>query len=351
MKKIIKQALGCLALSMCITSVYADKIRFIGNDGPAPDPVTLKKLGLDRKAPPLRIKVVSKTVKLAGKSPQLVFKSPQRTKKQVEQVAQLPQFDDKLPQLDSNIALIFDEKTQKLLYQKNARMVAPIASITKLMTAMVVLDANLPMSKRVSVETADMDVLKGTRSRLSVGMTFQRSELLKLALMSSENRAAAALARTYPGGRKAAIAAMNAKAKALGMQNTYFRDPTGLNSNNVSTARDLVKMVAAARRYATIRRFTTTSSHIVNAKAGKELMFNNTNPLVRSDSWDIGVSKTGFINEAGRCLVMEARINKRPVIIVLLDSQGKTARIEDARRIKRWMEASAATLYGKRVSV
>ncbi len=351
MKKIIKQALGCLALSMCITSVYADKIRFIGNDGPAPDPVTLKKLGLDRKAPPLRIKVVSKTVKLAGKSPQLVFKSPQRTKKQVEQVAQLPQFDDKLPQLDSNIALIFDEKTQKLLYQKNARMVAPIASITKLMTAMVVLDANLPMNKAVSVETADMDVLKGTRSRLSVGMTFQRSELLKLALMSSENRAAAALARTYPGGRKAAIAAMNAKAKALGMQNTYFRDPTGLNSNNVSTARDLVKMVAAARRYATIRRFTTTSSHIVNAKAGKELMFNNTNPLVRSDSWDIGVSKTGFINEAGRCLVMEARINKRPVIIVLLDSQGKTARIEDARRIKRWMEASAATLYGKTVSV
>ncbi|MDD4964625.1 MAG: D-alanyl-D-alanine endopeptidase [Gallionella sp.] len=339
MKKIIKQALGCLALSMCIMSAHADKIRFV-EDGPAPDPATLKRLGLDRKSPALLIKPAPKSAKLAGKSSQLVFKSPQRSKKQVEQEAQLPRFDGKLPQLDSNIALIFDEKTQKLLYQKNAQMVAPIASITKLMTAMVVLDAKLPMDKRVSVDTADVDVLKGTHSRLSVGLTFKRSELMKLALMSSENRAAAALARTYPGGRKAAIAAMNAKAKELGMQNTYFRDPTGLNSDNVSTARDLVKMVAAARKYGTIRQFTTTSSHTVNAKAGKELMFNNTNPLVRSDSWDIGVSKTGFISEAGRCLVMEARINKRPVIIVLLDSQGKTARIEDARRIKRWMEAS-----------
>lgn len=339
MKKIIKQALGCLALSVCITSAYADRIRFV-EDGPAADPVTLKRLGLDKKSPLRLDKAATKSTKSTGKSTQLVFKSPVRAKKQVEQEAQLPRFDGKLPQLDSNIALIFDEKTQKLLYQKNAQMVAPIASITKLMTAMVVLDAKLPMNKRVSVETADMDVLKGTHSRLSVGMTFQRGELLKLALMSSENRAAHALARTYPGGRKAAIAAMNAKAKELGMTNTYFRDPTGLNSDNVSTARDLVKMVAAARRYGTIRQYTTTSSHAVNAKAGKELMFNNTNPLVRSDAWDIGVSKTGYISEAGRCLVMEARINKRPVIIVLLDSQGKSARIDDAKRIKKWMEAS-----------
>lgn len=339
MKKIIKQALGCFALSLCITSAYADKIRFVGN-GPAADPATLKRLGLDKKAPPRLLKAAPKSAKLADKPLQLGFKSPQRTKKQLAQVAEVPRFEGKLPQLDSNIALIFDEKTQKLLYQKNAQMIAPIASITKLMTAMVVLDANLPMSKRVSVETADMDALKGTRSRLSVGMTFQRGELLKLALMSSENRAAHALARTYPGGRKAAIAAMNAKARELGMQHTYFRDPTGLNSDNVSTARDLVKMVAAARRYGTIRKYTTTSSHAVNAKAGKELMFNNTNPLVRSDAWDIGVSKTGYISEAGRCLVMEARINKRPVIIVLLDSQGKSARIDDAKRIKKWMEAS-----------
>ncbi len=243
-------------------------------------------------------------------------------------------------ELDSNIALIYDEKSQKPLYRKNPNMVAPIASITKLMTAMVVLDAKLPMGKLLTVDSADMDRLKGTRSRLNVGMKFTRAELMKLALMSSENRAAAALARTYPGGKSAAIAAMNAKARQLGMRDTYFRDSTGLNSDNVSTARDLVKMVAAARRYGTIRQYTTTGSHAVNAQSGKELYFNNTNPLVKSDSWDINVSKTGFISEAGRCLVMEARINKRPVIIVLLDSQGKTARITDAKRIKKWMEVN-----------
>lgn len=243
-------------------------------------------------------------------------------------------------QLDSNVALIYDEKSQKSLYHKNDHLVSPIASISKLMTAMVVLDAKLPMDRTFSIDRADVDRLKGTRSRLDIGMKFTRAELMKLALMSSENRAAAALARTYPGGRKAAIAAMNAKARALGMSDTTFRDPTGLNSDNVSTARDLVKLVAAARKYGSIRKYTTTASHSVDRKVGKDLHFNNTNPLVRSDSWEIGVSKTGFISEAGRCLVMEARINKRPVIIVLLDSQGKSARIDDAKRIKAWMEVN-----------
>jgi D-alanyl-D-alanine endopeptidase (penicillin-binding protein 7) len=242
-------------------------------------------------------------------------------------------------QLDSNIALIYDEKSKKSMYHKNADQVAPIASISKLMTAMVVLDAKLAMNKLLTIENADVDRLKGTHSRLTVGTKFTRAEMMKLALMSSENRAAAALARTYPGGKKAAIAAMNAKARQLGMRDTYFRDSTGLNSDNVSTARDLVKMVGAARKYGSIRQYTTTASHAVSAKSGKELYFNNTNPLVKSTSWDIGVSKTGFISEAGRCLVMEARINKRPVIIVLLDSQGKSARIDDAKRIKKWMEA------------
>jgi D-alanyl-D-alanine endopeptidase (penicillin-binding protein 7) len=246
------------------------------------------------------------------------------------------------PLLASNIALIIDEQTQRPLYKKNSEQVAPIASITKLMTAMVVLDAVQSLDEQVSVGVEDLDMLKGTRSRLRIGMAFTRSEMLKLALMASENRAASALARSYPGGTAAAVAAMNAKAQALGMTSTKFFDPTGLNSDNVSTAQDLVKMVAAAHNYSLIHEYTTTGTHSVDGLNGRELRFNNTNPLVRNASWDIGVSKTGFINEAGRCLVMEATINRRPVIIVLLDSVGKRTRIVDANRIKQWMENTNA---------
>ena len=242
------------------------------------------------------------------------------------------------PRLHSNIALIYDEQSEQPLYDKNAGVVTPIASITKLMTAMIVLDAGLPLDEQVSVDAADQDTLKGTHSRLRVGMTFTRSELLKLALMASENRAASALARSYPGGTAAAILAMNAKARELGMLNTEFLDPTGLNSNNVSTAQDLVKMVAAARNYSLIHQYTTTASHSVDGLRGRALRFTNTNPLVRNSAWDIGLSKTGYINEAGRCLVMEATINQRSVIIVLLDSWGKLTRVGDANRVKKWME-------------
>jgi D-alanyl-D-alanine endopeptidase (penicillin-binding protein 7) len=241
--------------------------------------------------------------------------------------------------LRSNIALIYDEQSKSPVYVKNSRSVAPIASITKLMTAMVVLDAMLPLDEEVSVEAADLDRIKGTRSRLKVGMTFTRNELLKLALMASENLAASALARSYPGGKQALVAAMNAKASVLGMQNTRFLDPTGLNTGNVSTAQDLVKMVSAARNYALIHRYTTSASHSVDGFNGREMRFSNTNPLVRNVSWDIGVSKTGYISEAGLCLVMEATIDQRPVIIVLLDSWGKHTRVGDANRIKRWIES------------
>ena len=244
------------------------------------------------------------------------------------------------PKLHSSIALIYDQQTQRPLYTKNSDAQTPIASITKLMTAMVVLDAQLPLDEEISIDVADIDTLKGTHSRLRIGMTLTRSELLKLALMASENRAAAALARTYPGGHNAAIAAMNAKARELGMQNTRFLDPAGLNSNNVSTAHDLVKMVSAARDYPLIHQYTTTASYSVDGWRGRELRFVNTNPLVRNASWDIGVSKTGYISEAGRCLVMETTINQRPVIIVLLDSWGKSTRIGDANRIKKWMESN-----------
>jgi D-alanyl-D-alanine endopeptidase (penicillin-binding protein 7) len=243
-----------------------------------------------------------------------------------------------LPQVRSHIALIFDEQTQQPLLNKNGSLVAPIASITKLMTAMVILDANLPMDDEVNV-TAD-DPGKRARSRLNIGMTFTRSDLLKMALMASENRAALALARSYPGGTTALVAAMNAKARELGMQNTQFHDPTGLSKKNVSTAHDLVKMVAAARNYALIQQYSTTAALSVDELNGRALRFSNTNPLVRSTSWDIGLSKTGFISEAGLCLVMEAKINQRPVIIVLLNSWGKRTRIGDANRIRKWMESS-----------
>lgn len=245
-----------------------------------------------------------------------------------------------LPQVRSHIALIVDEQTQQPLLNKNGGLVAPIASITKLMTAMVVLDAKLPMDEVVNVAEDDSGTRKRSRSRLSIGMTFTRSELLKMALMASENRAALALAKSYPGGTAAAVAAMNAKALELGMQNTRFYDPTGLSRDNVSTALDLARMVAAARNYALIHQYSTTATLSVDGLNGRAMRFSNTNPLVRSASWDIGVSKTGFISEAGLCLVMEATINQRPVIIVLLNSWGKRTRIGDANRIRKWMESA-----------
>ena len=241
--------------------------------------------------------------------------------------------------LKSHAALILDAKHGRILFNKNADTVMPIASITKLMTAIVVLDAKLPLDEEISIESADIDVIKNTRSRLWVGANLTRRQLLRLALMSSENRAAAALGRAYPGGIHAFVAAMNNKAFELGMGNSYFVDATGLNSANVSTARDLAKMVDAAYNYNIIREYSTTGAHAVAfANEDRSLQFSNSNNLVRSRNWDIDVSKTGFLSEAGRCLVMQAKIIGKPVIIVLLDSLGKNSRIGDANRIKKWME-------------
>lgn len=243
-----------------------------------------------------------------------------------------------MPRMRSSIVLIYDENGNQALHSKNSDVVAPIASITKLMTAMVVLDAKLPLDEEISLSTLDINKQKRTRSRMHTGMTLTRGELLKLALMASENLSAAALARTYPGGTEAALEQMNAKARELGMTSTRFMDPTGLNSGNVSTANDLVKMVRAAREYELIHQFTTSTSHTYEQVGHRALRFHNTNPLVKSASWDIGLSKTGYISEAGRCLVMEAKITEHPVIIVLLDSWGKNSRVGDAMRVKKWME-------------
>ena len=243
--------------------------------------------------------------------------------------------------VQSGAALVIDQSGDAL-FQKNASVVTPIASITKLMTAMVVLDSAPNLQAPITITDEDVDYLRGSRSRLSVGSVMSRESALLLALMSSENRAAHALARHYPGGLPALLAAMNIKAQALGMRDTRFEDPTGLNSNNVSTANDLVKMVAAAYRYPLIREFTTTSEATVNV-GRRDLEYHNTNPLVKNSDWDVGLSKTGFINEAGKCLVMQARVADRPLFIVLLDSVGRLTRVGDANRIKRWLETTQAS--------
>ncbi|MEP7083689.1 MAG: D-alanyl-D-alanine endopeptidase [Betaproteobacteria bacterium] len=229
------------------------------------------------------------------------------------------------------------------IYSKNAEAVTPIASITKLMTAMVVLDAKQPLHETLTVDMADLDMLRGSHSRLRMGVELPRSEMLRLALMSSENRAASALCRYYPGGNEACVRAMNAKALALGMNHSHFSDPTGLSSDNMSTARDLVKMVRAASAYQQIRDFSTTAGALVDVpQSGHSLAFQNTNALVRGGTWDIQLQKTGFIREAGRCLVMMANVASKPVVIVLLDSFGKLTRIGDANRIRHWLETGEA---------
>lgn len=239
--------------------------------------------------------------------------------------------------LQSSAVLVMDQVSGSVLYEKNSHAVLPIASITKLMTAMVTLDAQPNLYEVMTISDEDVDVLKGTRSRLKVGTSLTKEEMLRLALMSSENRAAASLSRYYPGGRPAFVAAMNRKAQALGLTDTRFEDSTGLTSANVSSAHDLVKMVAAAHQYPLIREFSTSTGYDVMVD-GRVQSYHNTNALVSSSAWDIGLSKTGFINEAGKCLVMQAWFNQKPMIIVLLDSWGKMTRIGDANRIKKWVE-------------
>nr|WP_244195903.1 D-alanyl-D-alanine endopeptidase [Paraburkholderia susongensis] len=239
--------------------------------------------------------------------------------------------------LRSSVAYVIDQNSGEPLFDKNSRAVVPIASITKLMTAMVVLDSKAPMTEQIEVTDEDRDYEKNTGSRLSVGSVLSREDMLHIALMASENRAAAALSRYYPGGRPAFLAAMNAKAKQLGMTDTHFENPTGLTSMNVSSARDLVKMVNAAYQYPLIRRFSTDHSYEVYT-GKRTLAYNSTNALVRNPTWDIGLQKTGFINEAGECLVMQATIHGRPMVMVLLDSSGKYSRFADATRLRTWLD-------------
>jgi D-alanyl-D-alanine endopeptidase (penicillin-binding protein 7) len=244
----------------------------------------------------------------------------------------------KLKLASANV-LVLDAESKKAIYSKAPDDITPIASLTKLMTAIIVLDGGQSLDDPISIGMDDFDFLKGSHSRLRLGAELNRREMLRLALMSSENRAASSLARSYPGGTRAFVDAMNAKAAILGMHHTRFSDPTGLSAQNVSTASDLATLVATAAEYPLIRQFSTTQSHYVEVRPyGQLLGFNNTNALVKSADWDIHLSKTGFIREAGKCLVMQATISSRPVVIVLLDSLGRYTRVADAMRVKYWLE-------------
>ena len=245
--------------------------------------------------------------------------------------------------VESGAALVVDEAGE-VIYAKNADDVLPIASITKLMTALVVLDARLPLDEVVTISADDKDYLRNTHSRLRVGSQLTRRELLHIALMSSENRAAAALARTYPAGKAAFIQLMNAKARALGMRDTRFADSTGLNGDNVSTARDLVRLARAASGYSLIREFTTTAqSEVEPGTSSTPMLYKNSNRLVRGGHWDIRLSKTGYLNEAGRCLLMQAEVAGKPLTFVFLRGPGRQTPMGDANRIRAWLENDSRT--------
>jgi D-alanyl-D-alanine endopeptidase (penicillin-binding protein 7) len=268
-------------------------------------------------------------------APALTFASPAGTAVAPEQAKPVH-----LGKLDvrSSSVIVLDAVDSSVLYSKQATSPVPIASITKLMTALVVLDAGQPLDEMIELTPADRRLERSSASRLAIGSQISRGDLLHLALMSSENRAAHAVARAYPGGLPACLKAMNAKARALGMKTARFTDPTGLSSGNVSSAADLAKLVAAAAADSTIRTFSTSASHTV--AVGRQLLeFRNTNSLVRKDDWDVMVQKTGYTSDAGQCLVMKTVIRERPVLIVLLNSFGKYTRVADARRIRKWMEA------------
>ncbi len=240
--------------------------------------------------------------------------------------------------LKSSSVVVYDPSTGEVLLERMPNVVRPIASLTKLMTAMVVIDANLPQDEVLTVTNHDVDRLRHSRSKLPVGTKLTRHEMLLLALAASENRAASALAHSYPGGASAFIKAMNNKASALGLKNTHFVDSTGLHDENVSTATDLVKLIIAAHSYSQIKEMSTNGTdHVVDKRLNRKIEFRNTNALVRDKEWDVNLSKTGYIISAGYCLVMHTIINDRPLAVILLNSQGKYSKFGDANRIKQWL--------------
>ena len=301
-----------------------------------------------RAVPPRKVarsgKAVRAVAKTAKAPTRVAFVPPRQS---FGQLAGLHEVSDPLD-LKSSVALVVDQDTHEVLFRKNDHAVLPIASLTKLMTGMIISQANLPMDEPITITQDDVDTEKGSRSRLTVGTTLTRGEMLHLALMSSENRAAHALGRTYPGGMAVFVAQMNAKARLMGMTDTRYVEPTGLSSRNQSSARDLATLVNVAHGDPLLRELSTSPGYEV-AVGPKTLQYNNTNGLVKNPTWDIGLQKTGYISEAGRCLVMQTQIAGRKLIMVFLDSAGKFSRLGDAERVRNWLEESlpsvSAPLY------
>ena len=291
-------------------------------------PVTTKKVTSARK----------KAQFVAGAKRKSVIRVAVPPKPSFGQIAGLHSLHDPLD-LKSSVALVIDQDTREVLFRKNEHAVLPIASLTKLMTGVIISGAKLPMDEMITITQDDVDTEKGSRSRLTVGTSLSRGELLHLALMSSENRAANALGRTYPGGLGVFVSLMNAKAKLLGMTDTRYAEPTGLSSRNQSSAQDLAVLVGAAHTDPLLRELTTSPSYQVEV-GNRTLQYNTTNRLIKNPEWDIGLQKTGFINEAGQCLVMQTKIAGRKLIMVFLDSAGKLSRLGDAERVRRWVEAN-----------
>jgi serine-type D-Ala-D-Ala endopeptidase (penicillin-binding protein 7) len=257
------------------------------------------------------------------------------------QLAGLHSTDDELD-LKSSVALVIDQDNGQILLRKNDSAVLPIASITKLMTGLIISEAKLPMDETITITQDDVDTEKGSSSRLRVGTALTRGELMHLSLMASENRAAHALGRTYPGGMSAFVEAMNQKAQMLGMTDTKYVEPTGLSSRNQSSAQDLARLVATASNDKMLSELSTSPGHEVEV-GRRTVRFGNTNRLVKNPAWDIGLQKTGYISEAGQCLVMQAKVAGRKLIMVFLDSAGKLSRIGDAERVRRWVETNSPT--------
>jgi D-alanyl-D-alanine endopeptidase (penicillin-binding protein 7) len=249
--------------------------------------------------------------------------------------------------LKSNVALVLDQSSNEILFEKNSAVSLPIASITKLMTSLVVVEAGQDLNELLLVTEDDVDREKFSHSRLRVGSQLSRANMLHIALMSSENRAASALGRHYPGGLSAFVLAMNAKALELGMNGSHFADSTGLMSTNVSSARDLAKLVIAAHRHPLIRQYSTDSRYAVDP-GGRQLQYRNSNGLIENPDWEIGLQKTGYISEAGRCLVMQVSIADRPIVMIFLDAKSKQSRLADADRIRKWLENRATSAMSAR---
>ena len=333
---IVCGAFGCLLALASASGAWAN--REAERSTPAPRAQGAEARSANKSSPPKRPATANARQARASGAP---ARSAAPRRSSAGQRAGLHATDDPLS-LKSSVALVIDQDTEQVLFSKNPEAVLPIASITKLMTALVVVEAGLPLDERLAVSQEDVDVFKGTGSRLRVGTSLTRGELLHLALMASENRAAHALGRTYPGGLGAFREAMNAKASLLGMHHTQFVEPTGLSSDNRSSATDLALLVREAARHPLIGDLSTTPD-LKMALGSRQVAFRNTNGLVRNPAWEIALQKTGYISEAGRCVVMKVQTAGRNLIMVLLDSAGRHARIGDAERLRAWIPHALPT--------